>query len=190
MPNTRTQLINQAIALMRLRGYHTVSYADLSAVVGIKKPGIHHYFPNKEDLGEAIVAVYSEEFLQRLDTILTEIPDPRFQLEAYADLYRAGLRENRACLCGMLASEVATLPVRVRQKVMLFFEHNLTWLERVLAVGHNQGVFQYQGKTQQQAKLILSSLQGAMFVSLSLGNIQVFDEALESLWGNLGVRSS
>jgi TetR/AcrR family transcriptional repressor of nem operon len=111
---TRDHLLDAAEALVRSRGYTAFSYADLAGAVGISKPSIHHHFPTKEDLGVALVASYTERFDACLARIVEATLSASARLHAYADLYLEGLRDERACLCAMLASNHAAVPERIR----------------------------------------------------------------------------
>ena len=57
------------------------------------------------------------------------------KLRAYAGLYGDVLRNERMCLCGMLAAEYQTLPRRCRSAVVRFFDDNEAWLAAVLEEG-------------------------------------------------------
>src|SRR5262249_26520883 len=132
---TRTALIDAAMHLVRRRGYAAFSYADLAEIIGIRKASIHHHFPTKEDLGEALVVAYTERIADALDRIDASSSDPIVRLDAYAPPYRDGLTRNEGCLCGALASEIAVLPARIQASVRRFFALNLRWLEKTLEEG-------------------------------------------------------
>jgi TetR/AcrR family transcriptional repressor of nem operon len=182
--DTRAALIDVATDQVRRHGYSAFSYADLAAVVGIRKPSIHHHFPSKEDLGVAIVAAYADGFAARLKRIEAASEDPIGRLRAYAEPYREGLEAGQGCLCGVLASEAAVLPPRVQAGVRRFFALNLRWLEQVLGRGA-EGVLRADVDPQAQARTVLSTLQGAMVVALSLGEPAAFDQALAGLLAGL-----
>lgn len=182
-PDTRTALIDAAMHLVRRRGYAAVSYADLADVIGIRKASIHHHFPAKEDLGEAMVAAYTKSFAEALDRIDAASSDPIARLEAYAQPYRDGLARNEACLCGVLASEIAGMPARVQAAVRNFFALNLRWLEKTLEEG--RGKLRPGIEPRREAQTILAALQGAAFVSLSLQNRKTFEDALAGLLSGL-----
>jgi TetR/AcrR family transcriptional regulator, transcriptional repressor for nem operon len=182
-PDTRTALIDAATHLVRRRGYAAFSYADLADVIGIRKPSIHHHFPAKEDLGEALVVAYTERFAEALDAIDAASSDPIARLDAYAGPYRDGLTRNEGCLCGVLASEIAVLPARIQTSVRRFFALNLRWLEKTLEEGRSglrPGI-----EPRREAQTILATLQGASFVALSLGNRKTFEDALAGLLSGL-----
>jgi TetR/AcrR family transcriptional repressor of nem operon len=172
-----------ATALVRRQGYSAFSYADLAAAVGIRKASIHHHFPSKEDLGEALVAGYTAAFSEQLDAINHATIEPVERLRLFVALYREGLARNEGCLCGVLASEIAVLPARVQAGVRKFFAVNLEWLEHVLKAGAadlRRGI-----EPQRDARTILSALQGAMFVALSTGDPGAFDSAADGLIAGL-----
>jgi TetR/AcrR family transcriptional repressor of nem operon len=166
--DTRSALIEVAIRHVRRTGYSAFSYADLAEEVRIRKPSIHHHFPKKEDLGVALVAAYTDGFSAELDRIDGSARDALERLRAYAGLYRAGLQAGQGCLCGVLASEVAILPPAVQAGVRRFFALNLGWLERTLRDGCETGMLSEELEPEREARTVLATLQGAMFVSLSL----------------------
>src|SRR5262249_21674894 len=153
--HTRAQLLTAAEAAVRRVGYAGFSYADLANRVGIRKPSIHHHFPLKEDLGAALVETYTDSFRETLDNIAAAAPHAPQRLAAYATLYRAGLQAGQGCLCGVLASELAGLPERVRAGVRRFFEVNVEWLAAVIAEGQAVGSIRSDVDAHAQAAAIL-----------------------------------
>ena len=66
---TRSQILHAAEALFASSGYAGASLGALADEVGIHKPGIFYYFPNKRALYEAVVS----EAVASLEADLTEI---------------------------------------------------------------------------------------------------------------------
>lgn len=172
---TRDHLLDAGEALVRSRGYAAFSYADLAAVVGISKPSIHHHFPTKEDLGVALVDSYTERFEARLTSIVEATSGGPDRLRAYADLYLEGLRDERACLCAMLASDHAAVPERVRFGVAAFMQRNLGWLAQVVEEGQVRGEFGPRLDPRIEAETFYAALVGAMFAARSLGRLKAFE---------------
>jgi TetR/AcrR family transcriptional repressor of nem operon len=173
-----------ATGLVRRRGYSAFSYADLADAVGIRKASIHHHFPSKEDLGEAVVDLYTADFAAELDAIRNETEDPFERLGRYAALYREGLARKEACLCGVLASEIAILPDRVQNGVRRFLSLNLGWLEGTLKEGSGRGL-RPGTQPRREARTLLSALQGALIIGLSTQDPAAFDETVEGLLASL-----
>lgn len=62
--DTKSALLAEAETLVRTVGYTAFSYADLSERVGIRKASIHHHFPTKEALGNALIDSYLARFVK------------------------------------------------------------------------------------------------------------------------------
>jgi TetR/AcrR family transcriptional repressor of nem operon len=173
----RAQLLTEAEDVVRRVGYADFSYADLAKRVGIRKPSIHHHFRTKEDIGAALVEAYTARFDDDLADIITASPRAPERLHAYVRLYRTGLEAGQGCLCGVLASELAGLPERVRAGVRRFFQLNVEWLQMVLADGQAAGSIRSDTNARSQAAAVLAGLEGAMLVGRALDSIAAFDAA-------------
>lgn len=168
---TAERIMDTAQRMVQTRGFNAFSYADISKQVGIRKASVHYYFPSKKDLGKELVSRYRTAFRDRLDLIDSETDDSRRKLRNYAQLYLDALRdEDRMCLCGMMASDIATLPDEVRREVVSFFADNEAWLARVLDEGRKIQVFSFSGSAQSEAQFFLSGLQGAMLLARTYGD--------------------
>src|SRR5450759_4513165 len=161
--DTRTRILDVAERLVQVRGFNGFSYADVAAELAITKASLHHHFPSKAGLGEALIARYAERFAHAL-----------VALDADTGLYADVLREGRMCLCGMLAAEYETLPTPIRGAVVAFLDDNEAWLERVLEQGRNDGSLRFSGSAGDTARSILSGLEGAMLVARSHGEVEGF----------------
>jgi len=53
--HTRTRILDTAQDLVQRIGANAMSYQHISEAVGIRKASIHHHFPKKEDLLEALI---------------------------------------------------------------------------------------------------------------------------------------
>jgi TetR/AcrR family transcriptional repressor of nem operon len=179
--DTRQALLDHAEHLVRIKGYAAFSYADLAAVVGIRKASVHHHFPTKEQLGVELVARYSEEFFRRLDGIDTLEASPLARLQYYAALYREGVTRGEACLCGMLAAETAAVPPAVAGSVARFLRANREWLTGVVEAGQRRGDFLAPLVPAQAAAALLATLQGAAFVARNVEDIDTFDDAVAAV---------
>ncbi|HYB24438.1 MAG TPA: TetR/AcrR family transcriptional regulator, partial [Solirubrobacteraceae bacterium] len=142
--STRSRILDVGERLIQIRGFNGFSYADVAGELSITKASLHYHFPSKADLGEAIITRYAQRFVQALDAIDASPSDAPAKLAAYADLYAEVLREERMCLCGMLAAEYETLPKPIRDAVVTFFDDNETWLERVLDQGRTDDALRFE----------------------------------------------
>lgn len=186
---TATRILDIAEQLVQVHGFNGFSYADVAAQLEIRKASIHHHFPAKTDLGARLIERYHERFAHALAAIDEAGADARTMVERYVRLYADVLRNNRMCLCGMMAAEISALPRALRDAVHRFFDQNETWLARVLERARRAGALAFIGTARAQARLIISALEGAMLVARSYGDVARFESASAALLANLGLPS-
>ena len=184
--DTAERILDVAERLVQVSGYNGFSYADVAAELKLTTPSLHYRFAGKAELGEALIARYAERFATALVAIAESPADARRRIEAYIDLYGQVLRQDRMCLCGMLAAEYQTLPTRMRAEVIGFFDGNEDWLERVLTAGRDKGELQFAGAPSEAARNIVSTLEGAMLIARSYRDVGRFDVAARMLMAGLG----
>ena len=166
---------------MQSRGFSNFSSADIATELGITKASLHYHYSGKAELGHALITRYAARFNQALDDIDRDLPDARGKLNAYADLYAGVLRNERMCMCGMLAAEYPTLPRAMQSEVIHFFDENQRWLAKVLKEGKADGTLTYRRRAEDVAQGILSTLEGAMLVARPYGDLARFDAAAKQL---------
>lgn len=181
---TKEHILAIAQRLVQQRGFNGFSYADIAQEVGIRKASLHHHFPSKADLGVALVDTYAAQFDSELLRIKASFPSALARLNAYAAIYRASLEVDRICMCGMLGTETLTLDAAIVPKLKQFFVRNTAWLAQVLDAGRSQGELVFDGATADQARVILSTLQGASLVCRSTGDLAAFEQTAALLIAN------
>jgi TetR/AcrR family transcriptional repressor of nem operon len=183
--DTAARILDVAERLVQVQGFNAFSYADIAAELQIRKASLHHHFPTKAALGQALITRYRSRFSQALADIHVGRSDARARLKAYAQLYTGVLRKRRMCLCGVLAADFETLPGPMRQGVVGFFRDNEAWLAGVLEEGRRQKTLQFQGPAATLAAFVVSSLEGAMLVARSYGRVARFEAVVKKLLGDL-----
>lgn len=81
--NKKEQLKDRAVELMLKGSYESTSMRDLAKAVGIKAPGIYHYFDSKEDI---LKEINDESWAMFREHILSEVEarkDPEDKIRAY-----------------------------------------------------------------------------------------------------------
>ena len=187
---TTDQLLDVAQELAQTRGYNAFSYRDLAARVGIRSASIHHHFPAKADLGRALVARYRERFSDALRRIAAEGGDAPAKLTAYVELFRATYEQGaRACLGGMFAADMPTLPAEVQEQVRGFYTDNEAWLTRLLDAGRRSSELDFEGNPRDAAAALLDGLEGALLAARAHGTAARFTRASRWLLLSVGARS-
>jgi len=179
--DTATRILDVAEKLVEVRGFNGFSYADVSSELKITNAALHYHFANKSDLGEALIVRYTSRFDDALAEVESRSTDAPTRLKAYADLYLKVLRDERMCLCGMMAAEHETLPGPMQAAIKEFFAHNQAWLSRVLKDGKAKGTIGFQGSANETASTIIGTLEGAMLLARLFGNVAGFRSATSHL---------
>jgi len=73
----------------------------------------------------------------------------------------------------------------MQDAVLTFFDQNETWLAAVLDQGRDDGSLQFSGSARDTARLIIGSLEGAMLVARTYGDLRRFSSSASSLLAGL-----
>jgi TetR/AcrR family transcriptional repressor of nem operon len=183
--DTSQRILDVAERLVQTRGFNGFSYADIAEALDVTKASLHYHFPSKGDLGKRLIERYEANFLEALKGISATGSDARDKLKRYARIYADVLRDNRMCLCGMLASDYATLPKPMKEEVKHFFDENEQWLAAILEQGRKARNLQFKGSAVELARIMVGSLEGAMMLARSYGDASRFDTAAERMIASL-----
>jgi TetR/AcrR family transcriptional repressor of nem operon len=184
-PGTPERILDIAERLVQVRGFGNVSYADVARELEITTASLHYHFPGKAELGQALIARYSARFFAALEQIDGQPGDALTKLESYTRLYADVLRDHRMCLCGILAAEYQTLPEPMRGAVIRFFDGNQEWLEAVLEQGRQDQTLTITESTEEIARSIISTLEGAMLVARPYDDLAIFNSTARRLLASL-----
>lgn len=175
--DTREELLDAAQALIQRVGANAMSYQDLSEAVGIRKASIHHHFPTKADLLDALIDRYSDGFLGLLDRIGSSRMDGAGKLRRLVDLFEGTLREDaceKACPCGMLGAEIGTLAPEAARRLRGFYRAVVQRIADYLRQGAADGSLKVSGDATILAWMLFSLLEGGMLVARVEGGHERF----------------
>lgn len=170
----RDQILDIAERGYRQGGFAGISFRDIAAALDMKSASVHYHFPHKEDLGKAVVERYTENLLDSLGAPDSADDTVRDRLVRLVEAYRAAFAEGESsCLCAVLGSVSPQLPPAVQAAVNSYFTRLMTWTETALAGA--------EPATNLNASHIISALQGAMILSVAMGDARYLDEVAEDL---------
>jgi len=172
---TSQRILDVAERLVQTRGFNGFSYADIAGALEVTKASLHYHFPTKAELGTRLIARYERAFLAALGEIDRTAGDAPEKLARYAKIYADVLRNNRMCLCGMLAAEYTTLPKPMKDEMRHFFDENERWLVAVLEEGRQSGTLKFSGSSLDVARALVGALEGAMMLARSYGEVARFE---------------
>ena len=170
--DTKTAIMDTAQELIQRGGVNAMSYQHISDAIGIRKASIHHHFPTKDGLIEAVLQRYASYFFGLVDGIFESKQDPATKLRKYAALFEATLcegKKDKACLFGMLGAELSTLGSPSVAGVRKFYRDNEARLARVLEEGREKGQFHSKGEVKVVAAMIFALLEGGALVARAEG---------------------
>lgn len=175
--STADRILDAAERRMRHGGYNAVSFRELAQDVGVKSASVHYHFPQKHDLGVALVQRYAKRFAAAMAA--SQDAPPSDQLAVFIDLYRQALEiDSTICLCCMLGAESMGLPAEVRAEVESFFRFNAALLQPIFSVaGHPN--------PEEAASCAVSGLQGAMLIASTTRSREPFEIMARSVLRSL-----
>lgn len=182
------EIMHYTRGLLTSGGYNSFSYADLAERVQIRKSSIHHHFPGKADLVQAVVSDYRQQARAGLAATSQHFAgDALGEINSYVNFWATCIKENSSpfCICVMLAVELPVLPKEVAQEVSAHFSDLTDWLTDVLARGEKNGVFSLRESAATEAKSLMATVHGAIISARAFNNADVFLQIVEPVIGRL-----
>ncbi|WP_206243861.1 TetR/AcrR family transcriptional regulator [Novosphingobium terrae] len=174
--DTREAIMSAARLTVQSDGYNALSFRDLATAVGIKSASVHHHFPTKGDLAEALVCRFSQDFVARMEPLAEKTFEEA--IDGYVSLFRGAFDgANRMCLGGMMSAEVSALPEAARKRLEDFAQAHKTFLRNVLTKKHPR----LSGdRLDARAMAIYTAMEGAQLITRGLGgDVKIFDDVVE-----------
>ena len=174
--STAEDILACARRLIGASGYSGFSYADIAAVVGIRKASIHHHFPSKVDLVCAVIRRYREDARAGFAALERTAADPHEQLVSYVGYWNRCITDasDPFCICALLASELPAMPTAVAAEVRLHFETLSEWLTSAFERGAAKGLLRVSDTPRTEAELFMAMVHGAMLSARAEGDPKLF----------------
>lgn len=154
----REEILRIAGLELQTRGVSGLSFRELAARLDIKSSSVHYYFPQKDDLIEALARDYKEQTFAELLRRTESLKQGKPRLLALLELIQEKL-ERRICTAGILAAESASISANARTAVAEFFTALNDWIQsELLAMGKETA----ESKT--LAAMIMTSIEGSLIV--------------------------
>ncbi|WP_434519366.1 TetR/AcrR family transcriptional regulator [Pseudomonas sp. NFX1] len=108
----REHILDVARALMTHKGYTAVGLNEVLSTAGVPKGSFYHYFKSKEEFGQALLDVYFDEYLSRIEPILKQKANGAQSLLKYFQYWSETQYDeavDNKCLVVKLGAEVCDL---------------------------------------------------------------------------------
>ncbi|MGH1351418.1 MAG: TetR/AcrR family transcriptional regulator [Methyloligellaceae bacterium] len=162
---TANRILDVAEQYTQTRGFNAFSYKDIQKSVGVKTSSIHYYFPTKQDLALAMVERYIERFSGALAGIDQKYSKASDRLKAMGQIFVDVAREEKLCLCGMLTSDILSLPQEGIYELRLFFKDLEKWIMDTITKGIEDGDIKSSIQAETAALHLLAALEGGGLIA-------------------------
>ncbi|MBW7475870.1 TetR/AcrR family transcriptional regulator [Paenibacillus oenotherae] len=178
--SNRDIALQSASTLFLTKGYQVTSMDDIVAHSSVSKTNIYYYFKSKEELLLVIVDRLISQYEQRIHHVLTQeditTPD---KLARLLDILTEE-HEQRDYLGGCpfltLYTQTAGESPAVAAKIQHFFERQFQAVELLLADGIARHEIKGDLPIRQTAALIISSIEGALFIAKASSRPTLFKD--------------
>ncbi|MDH3232689.1 MAG: TetR/AcrR family transcriptional regulator [Alphaproteobacteria bacterium] len=169
----RENVIDGALTLFRVKGYHHTSMSDISGACGLLKGSVYHYFPGKKELAVAALDRVIEDV--RVKLFLPANDDgrtPKERLQALADgVERYFVGREGGCVMGNLALEVGGSVPEFVERIRTYFEEWAKALTQILAGKYGEA------RARELAEDAIARVQGGIMMMGLTGDEEVLRRA-------------
>ncbi|MCY9516375.1 TetR/AcrR family transcriptional regulator [Paenibacillus apiarius] len=187
----KNTLSNKDIALQSVftlfltKGFQATSMDDIVAHSKVSKTNIYYHFKSKEELLLTIVQQLISHYEQRIHNILSQSETSVLEkLERLLIILTENTEQNEyigGCPFLTLYTQTPIEAFEVRDKIKSFFEQQLHAVKVVLAEGIAKQEIKAELNVQQTAALIISSIEGALFLAQASNNPDIIKAVYPAL---------
>lgn len=127
---TRAEIVECARKLFYEHGYDATSFTQIVEASGLFRGNIYHYFKTKDDILQAVVASYLDDYSALLEQWERKYKDPRTRLHAFVDMIVGRKTElvKYGCPIGSLNTELGKEHRALQNEARALFELFRLWL--------------------------------------------------------------
>jgi TetR/AcrR family transcriptional repressor of nem operon len=183
---TRERILRAAAALMVERGVAQTSLDDVRARTGVSKSQLYHYFADKDDLVDAVIARTVEQVLESQPR-LAELSSWKAIAAWFEDLVAVQVaRHGRGgCPIGGLASELADHREEARRELADGYSRWEAPLRRGLEVMRERGKLRPGADPARLATATMAAIQGGLLLTKTRRDPQQMRIALDAAYTHL-----
>ena len=183
----KTEILKLTIEILKVKGFDSFSYNDLSQEIGISKASIHHHFKRKEDLGLALLEFMKEGSVQMTENLLNLEVSPWEKLETFFDMNARAIENGKKnCPVNALQANVNVITPEMASVLKDIVDLEIGLVTTILEDGRSEGQLFFKGRARDHAALIVSTLRGTMQQSRIHGS-EFFHQTIEQMKTNLKV---
>ncbi|WP_210090104.1 TetR/AcrR family transcriptional regulator [Paenibacillus turicensis] len=169
--------LQSAFTLFLTKGFQATSMDDIVAHSKVSKTNIYYYFKSKEELLLTTVDQLISHYEQRIDQVLSHSDSTVLEkLEALLIILTDNTEKNNflgGCPFLTLYTQTPLEAIEVRDRIKSFFEQQFQAVELILAEGIAKKELKSELPVKQTATLIVSSIEGALFLAQASNNTDI-----------------
>lgn len=138
---TRSDIVDSARKLFYQHGYDGTSFSQIVDATGLFRGNIYHYFKTKDDILEAVIESYLDDYRTQMNQWERDFTDPRARLHAFVNMIAAHKAEliKYGCPIGSLNTELGKERGALQQAARSLFELLQLWLAaRFVELGYGK----------------------------------------------------
>lgn len=132
-----------------------------------------------------MVERYVERFTISLKKIETEQDNGFERMRSLGEVHKNLVADGKFCMCGMMASDMLSLPETVNKQLSDFFDLSQQWIANAIGLAKQQGELRDTVHVRCSSMHFLASLEGGMLVARVKDDPEylqdIIDEALAQL---------
>lgn len=148
-------------------GLGSLSFRTLAGDIGIKSSSVHYHFPEKADLARALIERYRRDFAASVVEVTAGSGTLREKLSGFIGIFDAVAKDDRMCLCGMMAAEVDQLNDANKALLGRYFKDTERTLTELFTAHRDELANALPPRT--LARLLLAGLEGALLLDRATG---------------------
>lgn len=182
---TRDKIVDAAYQEIYRHGFQAASLSNILAKTGLTKGALYHHFPNKNDLGFAVIEeVIREGFEVRMFAPLRESVDP---IETLTEIIRSKAETStletvsQGCALNNLMQEMSALDVDFKRSLNGILK---TWQDTVtdaLKRAQKQGQVRKEIDCRAAALFVVSAFEGCIGIAKNQQSVKEFALCLAQL---------
>lgn len=182
---TRRRILEAAVRLFTLHGYHATGIADIQKEAQVKRGSLYFHFASKEALAAEVLSAFFDSVGVALAQELSgPIPSPLDSLfSVFAAIRDQSIRDGfrGGCLLGNFASELAADSEPARLRIRGYFERLIAAVAVFLEKAQSAGEMRPDLDPRAAARLFVSSFHGALIELRVYRDATVYDEVMGAL---------
>lgn len=172
----RNDVIITANEMIRKNGYVNLTFSQIAKKLGITRENVHHYFRQKERLGDACIDVMLDDLSSVFETIHSLDDNAIVKLKAYFSIYKTQQNEREDCPIVNLLNEYELLPKNMQLGVEELAKIEFMNLARIIQEGKEQEHFLIDTSVELKTAALLSLLKGAVGYTKIYDNFQTMTD--------------